>query len=123
MYRYPPPLPMFEAGSQNLLRCLRCQEDLCFKILGPPLAGTIGGPWEEGVPSQPPPPFSPPPPPLPLFQHLPARPPNRSGDGIVLHAPRGGGALPRSPASDRRPRMIASLSLNNLRQIQRRALR
>ena len=25
-----------------------CQEDLRFKNFGPPSAGTIGGPWEEG---------------------------------------------------------------------------
>ena len=30
------------------------QEDLSFKISGPPLAGTIEGPWEEGGHSHPP---------------------------------------------------------------------
>ena len=38
----PPPLPMFEADSQNLL----------LKLFGPPLAGTIRAPWEEGGPRQ-----------------------------------------------------------------------
>ena len=52
-----PPLPMFEADSQILLRRLRCQKDFNFEI-PPPSAGTIGGPREEGDPSQtPPPPF------------------------------------------------------------------
>ena len=37
-----------------LLRRLRCQEDLSFKIFGPPSAGTIGGPWEEGATAKPP---------------------------------------------------------------------
>ena len=53
-----PPLPMFEA--KVLIRRLRCQEDLRFKIFRPPSAGTIGGPWEEvcfpAKPPLPPPP-------------------------------------------------------------------
>ena len=54
----PPLLPFqcFEADSQILLRRLRCQEDLRF---GPRLAGTTGGPWEEGGSQPPPPPPSP----------------------------------------------------------------
>ena len=66
----PPPLPMFETDSQKknvLLRRLRCQEDLSFKIFGPAFGwnhrGTLGG----GV-SQP----SPPP---PLLIHPCPRPP------------------------------------------------
>ena len=36
---------MFEADKI----LLRCQEDLSLKIfVGEPLAGTIGGPWEDG---------------------------------------------------------------------------
>ena len=34
---------------------LQRQEDLSLKDFGPPLAETIGGPWEEGGPSQTPP--------------------------------------------------------------------
>ena len=45
---------MFEADSQKRRR----QEDLSFKIIGLPSAGTTGGPKEEGCPSHhPPPPF------------------------------------------------------------------
>ena len=52
----PPPL----RTAKILLRCLQCQEDLCFKIVGPPSAGTIGGPSEEGgVPAKPPSPLPP----------------------------------------------------------------
>ena len=40
-------------------------------MFGPPSAGTIGGPWEEGGgPSQTPPPFRPPLPPLLIVQDL-----------------------------------------------------
>ena len=58
----PPPLRPFQCWrltAKILLRCLRCQEDLC-KILGPPSAGTIGGPSEEGgsLPTPPGPPCS-----------------------------------------------------------------
>ena len=65
----PPPSPSqcLRLTAKILFRRLRCQEDLRFKILGPPPAGTIGGPWEEGGPSQPPSPPAPlltPPPPL-----------------------------------------------------------
>ena len=57
----PPSLLLFQCWrltAKILLRRLRCQEDLSFKTLGPPSVGTIGGPWEEGGPSQtrPPPP-------------------------------------------------------------------
>ena len=61
----PPPLLPFQClrlTAKILLRRLRCQEDLSLKIVGPPSVGTIGGPKEEGGPSQPPP-FRPP---LPL---------------------------------------------------------
>ena len=58
---YPPspllPFQMFEPTAKILLRPLPCQEDLRFKIFGPPLAGTIGGPWEEGSPQPTPPPL------------------------------------------------------------------
>ena len=57
--------------AKVLLRRLPCQEDLRFKIFGPPSARTIGGPWGEGGGSQSPP--SPllqdPPPPTPLLIH------------------------------------------------------
>ena len=46
-----------------LLRRLRCQEDLRLTIFGPPSAGTIGGSWEEGGPSQTPLPLQKTPPP------------------------------------------------------------
>ena len=69
----PPSLLPFQClrlTANILLRRLRCQEDLRFKNFGPPSAGTIGGPWEEGGPSQPPPlpiprPCANPPPPSP----------------------------------------------------------
>ena len=48
----PPPLPMFEADSQIFASAPSGQEDLSFKIVGPPSAGTIGRRWEEGGPSQ-----------------------------------------------------------------------
>ena len=54
-----PPLLPFQCLrlTAKFLRCrLRCQEDLRFKEFDLPLAGTIGGPWEEGGPSPPPPP-------------------------------------------------------------------
>ena len=57
-----PPLLPFQClrlTAKVLLRRLRCQQDLGFKILAPPSAGTIGGPQEEGG-SQPPAPFRPP---------------------------------------------------------------
>ena len=53
----PPPLPFqcLRLTAKTLLRRLRCQEDLHFKMFGPPSAGVIGGPWEEGGgPSHPP---------------------------------------------------------------------
>ena len=57
----PPPLPMFEADSQSFQR-LRCQEDLRFKMFGPPSAGdhrgTLGG--RGGSQPNPPPPSEPP---------------------------------------------------------------
>ena len=64
----PPRLLLFQClrlTAKIWLRRLRCQEDLRFKTFGPPSAGTIGEPSEEGRgPSQPPPPplFRPPPP-------------------------------------------------------------
>ena len=50
----PPPLPFqcLRLTAKILLRLLQCQEDLRLKFLGPPLAGTIRGPWEEGGRSQ-----------------------------------------------------------------------
>ena len=47
----PPPLLPFQCRrltAKILLRSLRCQDDLSLKNFGPPSAGTIGGPWEEG---------------------------------------------------------------------------
>ena len=63
----PPPLLPFQClrlTAPILLRRLRCQEDLSFKILCPPSAGAIGGPWGGGGGSQPkpPPPLQIPPP-------------------------------------------------------------
>ena len=65
----PPPTPFqcWRLTAKILLRRVRPQEDLSLKIFGPPLAGNIGGPKEEGGPSQtplPPPHPSDPPPPL-----------------------------------------------------------
>ena len=57
-----PPLPFrcLRLATKIVLRRLRCQEDLSFKMFGPPSAGAIGRPWEEGG-SQP---HTPPTPPL-----------------------------------------------------------
>ena len=59
----PPPLLLFQClrlTAKILLRCLRCQQDLRFKIFGPPSAGIIGGPGEEGgVPAKSPCPLPP----------------------------------------------------------------
>ena len=55
----PPPFLPFQClmlTAKILLQRLRCQEDLSLNFFGPPSAGTKGGPWEEGGPSQPPPP-------------------------------------------------------------------
>ena len=50
----PPPLLPFQCLRLTAKILLRCQEDLSLQIFGPPSAGTIGGPWEEGGgPSQP----------------------------------------------------------------------
>ena len=63
-------------------------------MCGPPLAGTIGGPWEEGGPSRNPPPpvlihpCPPPPPP-----HSP--PPKGSGKGLHGPVPCAGGSCDR----------------------------
>ena len=59
----PPPLLPFQClrlTATILLRRLRCQEDFRFKSFDPPLAGTIGEPWEEGGPRQTPCPPAPP---------------------------------------------------------------
>ena len=62
----PPPILLpfqcLRLTAKKLLRRFRCQDDLSFKIFGPPSSGTIGGPWEEGVPAKPP--LRSPPPPL-----------------------------------------------------------
>ena len=63
----PPPPPMFGADSQNFASAPSVPRGFKLKTFGPPSAGTIGGPWEEGGPSQisllpPPLPPSPPPP-------------------------------------------------------------
>ena len=63
----PPPLVPFQClrlTAKILLRRLRRQEDLSFKIFGPPSAGTIGEAKEEGAPANPPSPFRPPLPPF-----------------------------------------------------------
>ena len=86
----PPPLPFqrLRLTTKILLRRLWCQEDLSLKNFGPPSAGTIGGPWEEGGPSQtplPPPPFRPPlPPPLSNTSW--------GGGGDTLHSSRSPGS-------------------------------
>ena len=59
-----PPLPMFEADSQNLTSAPSMPRGFKLQNFCPPLVGTIGGPWEEGGPSQTPPPSDPPPLPL-----------------------------------------------------------
>ena len=48
----PSPLPMFEADSQNSASAPSVPRGFTLQMFGPPLAGTIGGPWEEGGPSQ-----------------------------------------------------------------------
>ena len=77
----PPLLPMFGADSQNFASAPSVSRGLSFKIFGPPSAGTIGGPKEEGDPSQtpPPPPQTPPsdPPFRPPLQTSPSDPPFR----------------------------------------------
>ena len=84
----PPLLPLQSLGltATILIRRLRRQEDLSLKVFGPPWAGTIGEPWEEGGPSQTPlPPLEiPPPPPLPPPSNTPLilRRPERSA--IIL---------------------------------------
>ena len=49
-----PPLPFqcLRLKAKILLRCLRQQDDFSVKGFGPPSAGTIGRPSEEGGPSQ-----------------------------------------------------------------------
>ena len=47
-----PPLPIFEAGSQNFASPPSAPRGFKLEIFGPPSAGTIGGPKEEGGPSQ-----------------------------------------------------------------------
>ena len=62
----PPPLPMFEAGSQNFCFGAERVKNVCrLKMFVPPSAGTIGEPWEEGgsQPTPPPPLQTPPSPP------------------------------------------------------------
>ena len=61
----PPPLLPFQCLRLTAQILLRCQEDLSLEIFGPLSAGTIGGPKEEGGPSQTPlPPLQTPHPPL-----------------------------------------------------------
>ena len=55
------PFQCLRLTAKILLRHLRCPEDPSVKNFGSPSAGTTGGPWEEGGPSQyPPPPLEPP---------------------------------------------------------------
>ena len=51
----PSPLPMLEADSHHFATAPSVPR--CLKMFGLPSAGTIGGPWEEGGPSQTPSPF------------------------------------------------------------------
>ena len=56
----PPPLLPFQClrlTARILLRRIRRRKDLSLKNFGPPSAGTIRGPWEEGgsQPNPPPP--------------------------------------------------------------------
>ena len=73
---------MFDADSQNFASAPSVPRGFKRKNFGPPSAGTAGGPWEEGVPANPPPPRPlqiPPPHPLPPFYYIP-------GDGVPLVA-------------------------------------
>ena len=87
----PPPLLPFQClrlTAKLLLRRLRCQEDLRFKIVDAPPAGTIGGPWEEGGF-----PAKAPPPPLPLKTPPFPSPPSPSNTALgrrcrLPHSPR-----------------------------------
>ena len=56
----PPPHLPFQCLGLTAKFLLRCQEDLRFKIFGPPSAGAIGAPSEDGgsQPNPPPPPRS-----------------------------------------------------------------
>ena len=83
-----PPLLPFQCSrltAKILLRRLRCQEDLRFKMFGPLSAGTTGGPWEEGRGSQP----NPPSPPF--------RPRSGHSGGVPSGPPRLQGQLHRRP--------------------------
>ena len=74
-------------GNRILLRRLRCQEVLSFKFFGPP-SGTIGGPWEEGVPRQTPcapPPHSKRPLPSPSNTSQPGPPPHTASGVCRYH--------------------------------------
>ena len=75
--------------AKILLQRLRCQADLRFKIFGPPSAGAIGGPWEEGG-SQPNPTLSPPSDPQQCSQRnkefKSASPPSGAPPGPLVHS-------------------------------------
>ena len=65
-YPPPPPLPMFEADSHNFASVPLLPRGLKLQSF----RGTIGGPWEEGGPSQPP------------LSYIPAPTPPSSGHGV-----------------------------------------
>ena len=77
------PFQCLRLTAKILLRRLPCQEDLSFKKFGPLSPGTIGGPWEEGGPSQAPLPLQTPPPSSPPSNtSLPPPPPPKTNVGI-----------------------------------------
>ena len=105
-----PPLPPLllpflcsRLTAKILLRRLRCQEDLRFKISGPPSAGTTWASWEEGAPSQPSPHCqNPPPPPLPPLSNTSRGGFHKCGrrtvwDRLLLSDPEGGGGTVAPP--------------------------
>ena len=97
----PPPPPLtplpFQCLRLTATILLRRQENLSLKIFGPPLAGTIEGPWEGGG-SQPTPP--PPPPRLPSNTSLAHRPNSSPHIPPPGHTPRTPPPPPPQPGVD-----------------------
>ena len=73
---------MFEADSQNFASAPSVPRGFASNFLGWPSAGTIGGPWEEGGPSQTPLPLQTPPPPPPSNTSLLDPPAHSAGVGV-----------------------------------------
>ena len=84
----PPPLPMFGADRQNFASAPSVPRGFTLQTFGPPSAGALGGPWEEGGPSQNPLPS----PSDPPFQYTPGLPPP---DPQASPDPGGDGPRPR----------------------------